>query len=526
MAKWFYDPKKKTYVDEAGRAVRPSTLVSLRDAYLDDAAILIDDYAANLESGDMTLGQFETEMRLRLKRAYVSEYVLGRGGRGQMTPSDWGRVGNMLRGQYGYLRQYLDDLSSGAETRGTAANRARNFLGSARQSFSRALGRRYGLDLPAHPGDGGTECYGNCFPGSSVVEARAVQRAYRRWHEGSVVTITTARGDALTATPYHPILTPSGWKPLGLLEAGDDVIHHELGEHVPLRHPYLDYGPTRIEDIFSALAERGVVRRVPRGGIDFHGEGEDSEVDVVSVDGLLGHGPESPLFQPIGKQSLSASPHPSGPLSALRPTHGEGLALSSAPDRLVGILDQSHPPFGADTLHPDRVRLAASPWGDPGFQDDATNRGAGYGEGLGDGEFAFSRGVPGDDFLGVQREFPGSLVPGFDPLLRQGVPDGFAAGPYLGGDGADGLPLGKETSRVIRVEVDAFHGYVYNLQTESSWYTCSSVPAKNCRCHWAIEETRLEIRAYWRVGGDKPCGGCISRAAEWSPFVQVKIEEE
>jgi hypothetical protein len=203
MAKWLYDPKKKTYVDDAGRAVRPSTLISLRDDYLDDASILIDTYAANLESGAMTLGQFEEEMRLRLKRAYISEYVLGRGGRDQMTQADWGRVGNMLRGQYGYLRKYLDDLAAEGESRGTAANRARNFLGSARQSFSRALGIRHGLDLPAHPGDGGTPCHGNCRCHWAIEETRTEFRAY--WRVGGDKPCEGCISRAAEYSPYTQV---------------------------------------------------------------------------------------------------------------------------------------------------------------------------------------------------------------------------------------------------------------------------------------------------------------------------------
>ena len=180
--RWFYDTASKLYRSEFGDVVSQDTLKEVRDTYLSESESLIDDYAILLDDGTWTIPKFETEMRSKLKNAYISEYVLGRGGVSQMTQSDWGRIGNMLRNQYGYLRSYLDDLESGKETRGTATNRARNFLGSARQSFSRGRGRAWDLDLPAHPGDGGTPCHGNCRCHWEIEEDEEEFRAY--WNVG------------------------------------------------------------------------------------------------------------------------------------------------------------------------------------------------------------------------------------------------------------------------------------------------------------------------------------------------------
>lgn len=178
MAKWLYDLATKTFIDEDGVRMSEETLIQVRDDYLESMDTLLDDYATNLANGDWTLGTFEDEMRRRLKNAYVAEYTLGKGGAQQMTQGDYGRLGNMLRRQYGYLRGYLNDLQSGKETRGTAGERARNFLGSARQGFSRGRGRAYGLDLPGHPGDGGTPCHGKCRCHWDITEDDEEIRAY------------------------------------------------------------------------------------------------------------------------------------------------------------------------------------------------------------------------------------------------------------------------------------------------------------------------------------------------------------
>jgi hypothetical protein len=178
MPYWQYSPQNHTYISSSGRVLTEAALNEVRDAYLEEVTELIDDYATMLDEGRWTTATFESEMRRRLKNAYVAEYTLGKGGVERMTQSDYGRIGNMLKTQYKYLRSYLDDVAAGRETKGTAANRARNFLGSARSAFSRGRGRGRDIDLPYHPGDGGTECHGNCRCYWDIQEDDTEVRAY------------------------------------------------------------------------------------------------------------------------------------------------------------------------------------------------------------------------------------------------------------------------------------------------------------------------------------------------------------
>ena len=178
MPYWEYDPQNHTYISSSGLVLTETRLNEVRDAYLDELTEMVDDYAAMLDQGRMTTAGFESEMRRRIKNAYVAEYTLGKGGVERMTQSDYGTLGNLLKRQYGFLRSYLDDVAEGRETKGTAANRARNFLGSARQAFSRGRGRGRDLDLPYHPGDGGTECHGNCRCHWDIQEDDEEVRAY------------------------------------------------------------------------------------------------------------------------------------------------------------------------------------------------------------------------------------------------------------------------------------------------------------------------------------------------------------
>jgi hypothetical protein len=48
-----------------------------------------------------------------IKLAHLESYAAGRGGWAQMTQSDYGRIGQMLRQEYGYLRGFMEDIQAG-----------------------------------------------------------------------------------------------------------------------------------------------------------------------------------------------------------------------------------------------------------------------------------------------------------------------------------------------------------------------------------------------------------------------------
>jgi SPP1 gp7 family putative phage head morphogenesis protein len=45
-----------------------------------------------------------------------------------------------------------------------------------------------------------------------------------------------------------------------------------------------------------------------------------------------------------------------------------------------------------------------------------------------------------------------------------------------------GLPAIQQVSRVVRVDVDAFHGLVFNLEVADGWYVAHGIVTRNCRC--------------------------------------------
>jgi len=113
---------------------------------------------------------FYQEMSELVKSVHIGMAMLGKGGRAQMTPRDWGHVGQELRRQYQYLTKFAleaPDLSPAQ-----VAARAGLYMEAATASYERANAAAAGApDLPAYPGDGAS-CEGgtNCRCSWEIVE--------------------------------------------------------------------------------------------------------------------------------------------------------------------------------------------------------------------------------------------------------------------------------------------------------------------------------------------------------------------
>lgn len=122
------------------------------------------DIALRTKTGGLPLPTGRDALRQELKEEYIRQYLLGIGGRGNMTPTDWGSVGGSLVEQYRYLDRnvipYLDTM-----TEGQIRNRMAMYANSAREAFYRAQARARGFDpnyLPYLPADGDTICLTRC----------------------------------------------------------------------------------------------------------------------------------------------------------------------------------------------------------------------------------------------------------------------------------------------------------------------------------------------------------------------------
>lgn len=161
---WTYDQTSHRYRRTSnGQYIGQAKMVELRDAFVDAKRSVAGDLAKQIGKGDITVQQWEMELRKQVKTAFVDEYVLGKGGRNAMTQSDWGKVGNMVKDQYAYAHQFARDIADGKLSQAQIEARSNLYFNAATEAFERGQAASYGLPtLPAYPSDGQAPCKTNC----------------------------------------------------------------------------------------------------------------------------------------------------------------------------------------------------------------------------------------------------------------------------------------------------------------------------------------------------------------------------
>lgn len=190
---WGWDPVAKRYRDlDTGRFMLRSAVLEWVEESLDASAVATDQLAQFVIDGIVSPVDFGLLMRQELKEEYIRQYLLGIGGRAQMTPQDWGSIGGMLADQYRYLDRFVDEIASGEVPPGSLLLRVRMYANSAREAYERAhlknaaalnmVEEQWVLGDAEHcpdcvafagmgwqpigtfpfPGEGATECLTNC----------------------------------------------------------------------------------------------------------------------------------------------------------------------------------------------------------------------------------------------------------------------------------------------------------------------------------------------------------------------------
>jgi len=286
--------------------------------------------------------------------------------------------------------------------------------------------------LPIHP---------NCVPTGTSVRARNISGATRRWYTGELAVLTTARGDHVSVTPNHPVLTKRGWVPAGAVREGDYLVRAAGSERVVGHSPDEGYAPALAEDVWRSLAVTFGFVQVPLASEDFHGDGADSEVDVVRADGYFSAVGDVPL-----PQVALEDPFLAGHVGRLQlPGFGASAALvpagASAAHSLVGSGGLTGALFGG---HLCGAHLAGVGWpsaGDAGFVEPSCD------------DIARDPMSVREDVLGE------SVLAVVDPELFSRVTD------------------------VGRVD---FAGHVFNFHTRLGTYEANSHIVHNCDCAIAL----------------------------------------
>lgn len=131
------------------------------------SAAIGDDYkekvtrlAAQLADGKISILTWQIEMRQAMREAWTMQLVAGAGGdKSKIGSEEYLKLGTRLKQQYDYLERFARDIQTKNLSQGQIAVRSRMYVDAAKSMFWQQV---TGLDLPAYPGDGSTECLVNC----------------------------------------------------------------------------------------------------------------------------------------------------------------------------------------------------------------------------------------------------------------------------------------------------------------------------------------------------------------------------
>jgi hypothetical protein len=133
-----FDPRMLRYRNKTtGQLVGLEKIKSLSRSLINQRTRYAISLTDRLLSGSLSVGEWETEIAKSLKTLHIQQYKLSAG---QMSQRDYGIVGNKLRNEYRFLRNFSLEIAAGRLTDAQIRNRVRQYYNATWGTFER--GRR------------------------------------------------------------------------------------------------------------------------------------------------------------------------------------------------------------------------------------------------------------------------------------------------------------------------------------------------------------------------------------------------
>lgn len=174
----------------------PDELRRLLDLLIEDVSL----QSAAMDAGRVSVNEWQIRMAQSLLAAHYAGYGTGRGVT-RLSLQEEARVNRIVGEQLDYLNRFAAEL----DTRGwTAADAARALLYVGATKGTYYKGRAGHYDLEAYPGDGQSECLGNCTCSLEIDELDQKELdADVYWRLGSGESCPTCRRRAREWAPLR-----------------------------------------------------------------------------------------------------------------------------------------------------------------------------------------------------------------------------------------------------------------------------------------------------------------------------------
>ena len=124
-----------------GRFMSPEIVRAELDTFLQNSGEPVKGLSQSLRDGAINLEDCLTAMTRQIKNVHLNAIAESVGGFNNMTPADYGRAGQIIRQEYGFLHSFAEDIASGKQRLdGTLDRRAKMYVDAGRKSFYKGLG--------------------------------------------------------------------------------------------------------------------------------------------------------------------------------------------------------------------------------------------------------------------------------------------------------------------------------------------------------------------------------------------------
>lgn len=141
-SRYVYNRANMRYRDTiTGRFVSRNDIFSALERRMDVGfnqldGLLVSALAPNV---DFTFEQFQRAFLLEIRNQHVQAFVVGAGGRGNITPAMWGRLGDRIKREYRHARGFIQEIANGSLTENQIRARIGMYANSVWRDFNAGM---------------------------------------------------------------------------------------------------------------------------------------------------------------------------------------------------------------------------------------------------------------------------------------------------------------------------------------------------------------------------------------------------
>lgn len=130
-----FDNKTGQYRDAKGRFISASKVHHEINKTVYKLENDLRSISRNLNQGKINLAEWQIQTAAKLKTAHLTAAAIGKGGRKQMTTSDWGKAGAAIREQYKFLNNFAREIERGKLSPNQIVFRSVSYAKAIRETF-------------------------------------------------------------------------------------------------------------------------------------------------------------------------------------------------------------------------------------------------------------------------------------------------------------------------------------------------------------------------------------------------------